>query len=97
MQGSRYNNCEKFICNFHRRRDHDVLENCRQVLAEDGRFIVVNSYNPEAGETDHNVARTGLHPGFRSIHIMMLCKMGNFRTKSEWLNLIDRLCNRVAF
>ena len=73
-----------------------VLENCRQVLAEDGRFIIVNSCNPEAGETNHNAARTGLHPGFRGIHIMTLCKMGNFRTKSEWLNLIDRLCSRVA-
>ena len=28
---------------------------------------------------------------------MTLCKMGNFRTKSEWLHLIDRLCTRVAF
>ena len=74
-----------------------VLENCRQVLAKDGKFIIVNSCNPEAGDTDHNVARTGLHPGFRGVHIMTLCKMGNFRTKSEWLHLIGRLCTRVAF
>lgn len=74
-----------------------VLENCRQILAKDGKFIIVNSCNPEAGDTEHNVARTGLHPGFRGIHIMTLCKMGNFRTKSEWLHLIGRLCTRVAF
>ena len=57
-----------------------VLETCRQVLAKDGKFIIGNSCNPEAGDTDHSVARTGLHPGFRGIHIMTLCKMGNFRT-----------------
>ncbi|XP_078359814.1 uncharacterized protein LOC144644241 [Oculina patagonica] len=74
-----------------------VLENCRQILAKYGKFIIVNSCNPEAGDTGHNVARTGLHPGFRGIHIITLCKMGNFRTKSEWLHLIDRLCTRVAF
>lgn len=28
---------------------------------------------------------------------MTLCKMGNFRTKSEWLHLIDWLCTGVAF
>ena len=74
-----------------------VLENCRQILAQDGRFIIVNSCNPEAGDNDHNVARSGLHPGFRGIHIMTFFKMGNFRTKSEWLYLIGRLCTRVAF
>lgn len=75
----------------------EVLETCRQVLTKDGKFIIVNSCNPEAGDTDHNVVRTGLYPGFRGIHIMTLCKMGNFRTKSEWLHLIDWLCARVAF
>lgn len=74
-----------------------VLEHCHQVLAKNGKFIIVNSCNPEAGDTGHNVTRTGLHPGFRGIHIMTLCKTGKFRTKSEWLNLIDRLCRRVAF
>ena len=74
-----------------------VLENCRNVLANDGKFIIVNSCNPEAGDTNHNVTETGLHPGFRGIHIMTLCKMGNCRTKSEWLHLIGRLCTRVAF
>ena len=74
-----------------------VLEHCHQVLAKNGKFIIVNSCNPEAGETGHNVTRTGLHPGFRGIHIMTLCKTGRFRTKSEWLNLIDKLCRRVAF
>jgi len=54
------------------------LETYRQVLTKDGKFIIVNSCNPEAGDTDHNVARTGLHPGFRGIRIMMLCRMGNF-------------------
>ena len=74
-----------------------VLENCRKVLAKGGRFIIVNSCNPEAGDTDHNVTRAGLHPGFRGIHIAALFKMGRFRTKSEWLNLLNRLCPRVAF
>ena len=54
------------------------LETYRQVLTKDGKFLIVNSCNPEAGDTDHNVARTGLHPGFRGIRIMMLCRMGNF-------------------
>ena len=49
----------------------------------------VNSCNPADGDIDHNVARTGVHPGFRGIHIKTLCKMANFRTKSEWLHLID--------
>ena len=74
-----------------------VLENCRRVLANDGKFIIVNSCNPEAGDTNHNVTKTGLHPAFRSIHTMSLYKMGTFRTKSEWLHLIGRLCTRVAF
>ena len=75
----------------------EVLKTCHQVLTKDGKFIIVNSCSPEAGDTEHNVARAGLHPGFRGIHIMTLCKMGNFRTKSEWLHLIDWLCTRVAF
>jgi len=74
-----------------------VLENCREVLAKGGKFIIVNSCNPEAGDTNHNVTRTGLHPGFRGIHIKSLYKTGRFRTKTEWLKLIDRLCTRVAF
>ena len=74
-----------------------VLQNCWQVLATGGKFIIVNSCNPEAGDTGHNVTRAGLHPGFRGIHIMTLCKTGRFRTKTEWLSLIDRLCTRVAF
>ena len=55
-----------------------VLESCHQVLSEEGKFVIVNSCSPEAGDTDHNVARTGVHPGFRGIHIMTLCKMGKF-------------------
>ena len=74
-----------------------VLKTCYQVLTKEGKFIIVNSCNPAAGDTNHNVARTGIHPGFRGIHIMTLCKMGNFRTESEWLHLIDWLCTRVAF
>ena len=74
-----------------------VLENYRQVLAAHGKFIIVNSCNPEARDTEHNVTKTGLQLGFRGIHIMAMSKMGHFRTKSEWLNLIDRLCKKVAF
>ena len=74
-----------------------VLENCRQVLAKGGKFIIVNSCNPEAGDTDHNVGITGLHQAFRGIHTMTLYKTGNYRTKSEWIHLIGRLCTRVAF
>ena len=65
-----------------------VLENCHEVLIKGGKFIIVNSCNPEAGDTEHNVTSSGLHPGFRGIHIM---------TKSEWLLLINRLCSKVAF
>ena len=74
-----------------------VLENCRQVLAAHGKLIIVNSCNPEARDMEHNVTKTGLQLGFRGIHIMAMSKMGHFRTKSEWLNLIDRLCKKVAF
>ena len=74
-----------------------VLENCHEVLIKGGKFIIVNSCNPEAGDTDHNVTSSGLHPGFRGIHIMTLCKTGRFRTKSEWLILINRLCCKVPF
>ena len=74
-----------------------VLENCHEVLIKGGKFIIVNSCNPEAGDTEHNVTSSGLHPGFRGIHIMTLCKTGRFRTKSEWLLLINRLCCKVAF
>ena len=74
-----------------------VLENCRQVLAAHGKFIIVNSCNPEARDTEHNANKTGLHLGFRGIHIMAMSRMGHFSTKSEWLNLIDRLCKKKAF
>ena len=68
-----------------------------EVLIKGGKFIIVNSCNPEAGDTDHNVTSSGLLPGFRGIHIMTLCKTGRFRTKSEWLILVNRLCAKVAF
>ena len=74
-----------------------VFENCRQVLAAHGKFIIVNSCNPEARDTEHNVNKTGLHLDFRGIHIMAMSKMGHFRTKSEWLNLIKSLYKKVAF
>lgn len=74
-----------------------VLENCHEVLIKGGKFVIVNSCNPEARDTDHNVTSSGLHPGFRGIHIMTLCKTGRFRTKSEWLLLINRLCSKGAF
>ena len=74
-----------------------VLENCHEVLIKGGKFIIVNSCNPEAGDTDHNVTSSGLHPGFRGIHIMTLYKTGRFRTKRDWLLLINRLCRKMAF
>ena len=74
-----------------------VLEKCHDVLIKGGKFIIVNSCNPEAGDTDHNATSSGLHPGFRGIHIMTLCKTGRFRTKSEWLLLINRSCSKGAF
>ena len=55
--------------------DHEmikVLEKCHEVLIKGGKIIIVNSCNPEAGDTDHNVTSSGLHPGFRGIHIMTL-------------------------
>ena len=33
-----------------------VLEKCHEVLIKGGKFLIVNSYNPEAGDTDHNRA-----------------------------------------
>ena len=74
-----------------------VLENWHKVLIKGGKFIVVNSCSNKAGDTDHNVTSSGLHPGFRGIHVMTLCKTGRFRIKSEWLFLINRLCCKVAF
>ena len=44
-----------------------VLENCHEVLIKAGKFIIVKSCNPEAGDTDHNVTSSGLHPGFCGI------------------------------
>lgn len=75
-----------------------VLERCSGVLAKGGKFVIVNSCNPEAGDTEHNVTKTGLQPAFsRGILIMTCHKQGGFKTKSESLSLIDRLCTRVAF
>ena len=76
---------------------YDNAKNVHEVVIKVGKFIIVNSCNPEAGDTDHNVTSSGLHPGFHGIHIMTLCKTGRFRTKSEWLVLINRLCSKVAF
>ena len=74
-----------------------VLENCHEVLIKGGKFIIVNSCNPEAGDTDYNVTPSGLYRGFRGIHIMTLCKTGRFRTKNKGLILINRLFSKVAF
>ena len=74
-----------------------VLEKCHEVLIKGGKFIIVSSCNPEAGDTDPHVTSSGLHPGFRGIHIMTLRKTGRFRTESEWLLLVNRLCSTVAF
>ena len=60
-----------------------VFENCRQVLAAHGKFIIVNSCNPEARDTEHNVNKTGLHLDFRGIHIMAMSMMGHFIANSE--------------
>ena len=73
-----------------------IVENCRGVLKKGGKFVIVNSCNPEAGDKDHNVTRVGLLPGFRGIHTMTLCKGGWLRTKSEWINLANKLCTRVG-
>ena len=75
----------------------EVLETCHKVLIKGGKLIIVNSCNPEAGDTDHNVTSSGLHPGFRGIHITTWRKTGRFRTESESLFLINRLCSKVAF
>ena len=44
--------------------DHEmikVLENCHVVRIKGGKFIIaVNSCNPEAGDTDHNVTSSWL-------------------------------------
>ena len=37
-----------------------VLENCLEVPIKGGKFIIVNSCNPEAGDTDHNVTSSWL-------------------------------------
>ena len=66
-----------------------VLENCHEVLIKGEKLIIVNSCNPEARDTDHNVTSSGLHPGFRGIHIMTLCKTGRVRTKSECMVTLD--------
>ncbi|RMX44590.1 hypothetical protein pdam_00002715 [Pocillopora damicornis] len=57
-----------------------VVENCLQVLATHGKFIIVNSCDPEARDTEHNVNKTGLHLDFRGIHIMAMSMMGYFIT-----------------
>ena len=74
-----------------------ALDNCSAMLANGGKLVIVNTCNPEAGDAEHNVSKTGLQPGFRGIHIMSLCQAGQFRTKGEWVDLIDRLSSRVAF
>ena len=73
-----------------------IVENCRKVLEKGGKFVIVNSCNPEAGDKDHNVTRLGLPQGFRGIHTMTLCKGGWFRTKREWISLANKLCTRVG-
>ena len=60
-----------------------VVENCLQVLAAHGKFIIVNSCDPEARDTEHNVNKTGLHLDIRGIHIMAMSMMGHFITNSE--------------
>ena len=60
-----------------------VVENCRQVLAAHGKFIIVNSCDPEARDTERNNNKTGLHLDFRAIHIMAMSIMGHFITNSE--------------
>ena len=37
-----------------------VLENCHEVRIKVGKFIIVNSCDPEAGDTDHDVTSSWL-------------------------------------
>ena len=37
-----------------------VLENCHEVRIKGGKFIIVNSCDLEAGDTDHNVTSSWL-------------------------------------
>ena len=60
-----------------------VVENCLQVLATHGKFIIVNSCDPEARDTEHNVNKTGLHLDFRGTHIMAMSMIGHFITNSK--------------
>ena len=70
-----------------------ILENGRKVLTgKQGRFLIVNSCLGTSLKT-----ATGLQPAFRGIHISTLCKAAHFPTKSEWLQVIERLCAKVAF
>ena len=70
-----------------------VLENGRKVLTgKQGRFLIVNSSLGTSLKT-----ATGLQPAFRGIHTITLCKAARFPTKSEWLQVIERLCAKVAF
>ena len=73
-----------------------IVENCREVFEKGGKFVIVNSCKPEAGDKDRNVTIAGLHQGFRGIHTMTLCKGGWFRTMSEWISLANKLCTRVG-
>ena len=70
-----------------------VLENGRKVLTgKQGRFLIVCLCS---GTSLHNA--TGLQMAFRDIHIMAMCKTGNCPAKSELLQVIERLCAKVAF
>ena len=71
-----------------------VLENGRKVLTgKQGRFLVVNS----CLDTSLRHTATGIQPAFRGIHNTTLCKTGHSPTKSELLQVMERLCTKVAF
>ncbi|DBB14282.1 hypothetical protein WJX82_008155 [Trebouxia sp. C0006] len=61
-----------------------ILKHCSQVLAPQGKLLLLQTLVPEAGDRKNNTCSDGVSPGLFSIEIMAMCPGGSWKPLSEW-------------
>ncbi|KAL3132215.1 hypothetical protein ABBQ32_008805 [Trebouxia sp. C0010 RCD-2024] len=64
-----------------------ILKHCSQVLAPQGKILLLQTLVPEAGDRKNNTCSDGVSPGLFSIEILAMCPGGSWKPLSEWEEL----------
>jgi SAM-dependent methyltransferase len=67
-----------------------IVTHCRQVLAPQGRVLLLQTLVPEPGDKAHNTCEDGVAPGLFAIEILAQCPGGAWRTLSEWRAIFEK-------